>query len=293
VQWWRIARDQGGVVDARQLREAGLTDRRQRGMVTRGELVVVLPGVFRSPSTPLTVRGRQFAAMLWSDGVVSFGTASAMWDQGVPDDAETVDVSVLDRVSRNGHPDFVRVHRVLLSPEDVVEVDGLRITSRSRTTLDMVGVLPWSAARSLFERGFQQGWFTLADLDRRLEREKGRTGNVKLRAFREEVTPGAQFEFERRFHKLLRRHGIIGWEPQFVIRTATDGLVTVDIAFPEHKLIIELDGWSTHGGHERFGRDRKRDRRTLITGWRTVRYVWGDLDDPASVIAEIVCLLAA
>ncbi|MHA3702284.1 DUF559 domain-containing protein [Jatrophihabitans sp. YIM 134969] len=293
MHWWATAERQGGVIGVEQLRAVGVTDAQHRGMVGRGELVLVLPGVFRAPSTPLTPRGRRFAAVMWSHGVVSYRTAGRIWDVGVDDDPDAVDIAVTDRRSRNGHPDFVRVHRVILGPDDVTEVDGLPVTTRSRTTLDLVGSLPRGSARALFERGFQKQWFTLADLDRRLEREKGRAGNTRLRELREEITPGAQSEFERRFHRLLRRHGITGWEPQYEIRTTTGGTVTVDLAFPGRRLIVELDGWATHGKQERFGPDRKRDRRTLVTGWDTVRYVWADLDDPEAIIAEIRCLLAA
>lgn len=293
MQWWQTARAQGGVVSLEQLRASGLSDDRRDGAVRRGELVVVLPGVYRSASTPLTPAGRRHAAAMWSGGAISHETAAALWDPDVPTSPLLVDVSVMDRVSRNGHPAFVRVHRVVLGPEDVVDVDGLPVTTRSRTVLDCVGTRPRASARALFERGFQRGWFTLTDLDRRLEREKGRAGNVILRQLREEIAPGAQAEFERRFHRLLRAHGLTGWIPQYPVVTPTGGLVHADIAFPGARLIIELDGWSTHGTRDRFRADRKRDRRTLLGGWRTVRYVWADLDRPEDVIAEIVCLLAA
>ncbi len=293
MRWWETARSQGGVISLRQLREDGVTHARCDGMVERGEIVAVLPGVFRAASTPLTVAGRRYAAVLWSGGVISHETAGATWDVGVEDSPTCVHVSVQDRVSRNGHPSFVRVHRVILRARDIQVVDGLPITTRSRTTLDLVGSLHRRQARDLFERAVARTWFTLADLDARLEQEKGRSGNRRLREFREEIVPGAQSEFERRVHRLLRAHGIAGWEPQYAIRTATGGLVTVDLAFPAQRLILELDGWSTHGGQDRFGRDRKRDRRTLVTGWNTARFVWADLDDPAAMVAEIRELLTA
>ena len=292
MDWWQTARRQGGVISIGQLRESGVSDTQIDSMVRRSALVAVLHGIYRWASTPLTVRGRRYAAALWSRGAISFTTAGDMWGLGVASRSTEVDVAVADRVSRNGHPEFVRVHRVILGARDIEEVDGLPITTKSRTTLDLVGSLPRRQARDLFERGFREGWFSSRDLDRRLTEERGRSGNRILREFRDEISPDAQAEFERRVHRLLRSHHIVGWVPQYAI-TTSGGRVHADIAFPDRKLILELDGWSTHGTRDRFTKDRRRDRHTLVAGWRTARFTWADLDDPAAFIAEIVRLLAS
>lgn len=274
------------------MRETGMTDRTRRGMVQRSELVTVLPSVYRAAPTPLSRRGAMFAAVLWSGGAISHLSAAEVEQLGLGE-CSTIHVSVVDRVSRNGHPEFVRVHRVLLAEDDVEIRNGLRVTSRPRTVLDLVGCLPRREARALLGRAIHKHWLTFADVEKRLDQEKGRSGNVQLRLLAEEFTPGAQEEFERRFHQLLTRAGIEGWSPQYPITTVTGMTVHADVAFPAVRLLLELDGYAWHGGRERFGADRRRDRRTLMTGWRTARFTWDDLDHPAQTIAEILCLLAA
>ena len=45
----------------------------------------------------------------------------------------------------------------------------------------------------------------------------------------------------------------------------------VDVLFPDHKLIVELDGWGFHNDRHAFETDRERDAENLRLGYRTVR----------------------
>ena len=45
----------------------------------------------------------------------------------------------------------------------------------------------------------------------------------------------------------------------------------VDAYFPEHNLIVELDGWDYHKDHEAFESDRERDAENLRHGLKTLR----------------------
>ena len=45
----------------------------------------------------------------------------------------------------------------------------------------------------------------------------------------------------------------------------------VDFLWREHGVIAELDSYVTHGSPLAFERDRERDRRLAIAGWRVVR----------------------
>jgi very-short-patch-repair endonuclease len=48
------------------------------------------------------------------------------------------------------------------------------------------------------------------------------------------------------------------------------GIYYYDIAFPEFKVDIELDG-NTHNSEKRLKRDRERDEWTISRGWRVLR----------------------
>ena len=51
-----------------------------------------------------------------------------------------------------------------------------------------------------------------------------------------------------------------------------------DIAFPAHRLVVEVDGWKHHGKYLKdFRRDRTRQNLLTIAGWRILRFAAGDI----------------
>ena len=70
--------------------------------------------------------------------------------------------------------------------------------------------------------------------------------------------------------------------------------VQIDVAFPDIRLAIEVDGFAYHSGDERFQRDRSRQNLLIAAGWRVLRFTWADIEDrPEYVISSIHSLLAA
>jgi very-short-patch-repair endonuclease len=66
----------------------------------------------------------------------------------------------------------------------------------------------------------------------------------------------------------------------------------VDCAWPEARLIVELDGRTTHDTADAFEADRARDRRLEAAGWRVIRITWRQLrDTTAEVEADLRRLL--
>ncbi len=65
-------------------------------------------------------------------------------------------------------------------------------------------------------------------------------------------------------------------------------IAEVDLAWPEVRLCVELDGWAQHGTRAAFARDRARDRALVRLGWTVLRYTWQDVaSDRESVTAEL------
>jgi very-short-patch-repair endonuclease len=68
--------------------------------------------------------------------------------------------------------------------------------------------------------------------------------------------------------------------------------ITPDFRWTEQRLIVELDGFETHGTRQAFERDRARDRRLMTEGWRVARITQRQLDDgPTQLAAELRALL--
>ena len=94
-------------------------------------------------------------------------------------------------------------------------------------------------------------------------------------------------KLERRFLALCRRHRVPAPRTQQVI-----GPYTVDFLWPKAGLIVETDGWATHGTRSKFETDRNRDAWLATQGYRVIRFTWRQLrDDPATVVATLKALL--
>jgi very-short-patch-repair endonuclease len=61
------------------------------------------------------------------------------------------------------------------------------------------------------------------------------------------------------------------------------GAITLeaDAVWRDAKVIVELDGWQSHGTRSQFALDRARDRAAVEAGWIVLRYTWADLDATA------------
>jgi very-short-patch-repair endonuclease len=233
-----------------------------------------------------------WATALWSGGVISHQSAAELWKLPVPP-SQVVHVTVADRRFRKPVPD-VRLHRVPLGRLHHVPHEGLPATSRDKTIIELLRTLPYGAARDLLDRGLQQKWLTEFDLSEAVRKERCRTGNVQIRILLSEIEPGAQAESERLLHRILHRAGLSGWVPQHEIALPT-GRAHADVAFPEQRIVIEVDGRRTHDtDSDQFESDRTRQNQLMALGWRVLRFTWARLtQDPQGVLAEIVQLLAS
>ena len=67
--------------------------------------------------------------------------------------------------------------------------------------------------------------------------------------------------------------------------------VFVDFPWAQSNLIVETDGHGKHGTRLAFERDRRRDRRLMMLGYRVVRFTWLDVErSPDEVIRTIAAL---
>ena len=134
-----------------------------------------------------------------------------------------------------------------------------------------------------------QGRIDLRDLWRAHLRNKGRHGSPAARILLQGAGDGARSHAERLLTQLLKSAGITGWAANYPI-----GRYKVDVAFAEHKLVIEIDGWAFHSDPIVFREDRARQNQIALLGWQVLRFTWFDLtEQPERVIAEIRRVLSA
>jgi very-short-patch-repair endonuclease len=129
----------------------------------------------------------------------------------------------------------------------------------------------------------------LAHLEQADARNRGRHGAAASRRLLRAAAGGARSEAERLTVQLLKSAGITGWQANFAV-----GGYVVDIAFPAHRVAIEIDGWAFHSDQSAFQRDRVRQNRLALQGWQVLRFTWLDITQhPERVLAEICAAVSA
>jgi hypothetical protein len=82
-----------------------------------------------------------------------------------------------------------------------------------------------------------------------------------------------------RFLNLVREAGL----PEPLVNcslTAPDHpRLEVDFCWPAHHLIVETDGWDTHGNRAAFEADRARDAALQAAGYNVLRFTWRTEDE--------------
>ena len=88
---------------------------------------------------------------------------------------------------------------------------------------------------------------------------------------------------------VCRRHRL----PQPEVNVSIDRYV-VDFLWPDKSLIVEVDGWGSHGTRSAFEEDRARDARLAVLGYEVVRFTWRQIiDGPGEVAKTIRALVRA
>jgi hypothetical protein len=290
VTWDDVAGQQGGMVTRRQLRALRRTDARIDGMVQRGLLICTrFHGVYRVAGAPVTPQTRIWTFVLATGAVASYLTAAAQWGYPVPDDG-LIHVTRHERARYFTVPGL-RIHRTELAPPVITTRNGLPITTRTETLLDCLGWLALGPARTLLDRALQENWLSHTAIPSRLEQQPGRWGNRQLKRLHDDLIVGAEAESERRVLRILRSAGINGWVANFRIRL--DGKsFRLDIAFPQWKIAIEVEGWTWHRTRDRRDRDVTKLNALTRNGWALVVLTYAHTDDPEYVLAQIMTLLA-
>jgi very-short-patch-repair endonuclease len=176
-----------------------------------------------------------------------------------------------------------------LDPVDVRDLDGLRVTSPARTVLDLAAI-GHRSLEAVFAEMLAQRVLRERELEAALTRVGKRPGVVLVRSLLGANRRGfTRSEAERRLRKLCRagrlpepmgNMRIAGWE--------------VDVVWPEHRLVIEVDGYTFHGHRVAFERDRRKDQALMTAGYRVVRVTWRQLvDEPLAVLVVIATALSA
>jgi very-short-patch-repair endonuclease len=228
-------------------------------------------------------RGSWLAAVLACEegAVLSHASAAALW--GIAGARGAVDVTAAHgnqgRIRRRG----IKLHRGKLDPAEITIHDRVPVTSVARTLFDYAEIVDFQRLAYAWEEADRLKRLRLGEIEEVCGRGYGRRALKPTRRLLAEAraVTRTRSPLEDRF-QLFARHFDL---PPHSTNVEVLGK-EVDVLWPAAKLIVELDSWEFHSHRAAFQRDRARDTRLLVAGYRTARVTHDRLDKEATTLAD-------
>jgi hypothetical protein len=270
-----------------------VTEKWLRHAIAERRLLPLYPAVYRFAAAPVTREQRLLAPCLaaGSDSAISHRTAAHEWGIAeFPDVLEIVTPRAQWPRLKN-----VRVHRSTdLRDHHVTIRHGIPITKPLRTLVDLGQSAPWAVADAL-EMGLANRLFGIKAADAALDEFscRGRTGVgvlrrvLDMRALERGIPDGL---LEPRMARLMKRHDL----PPAVFQHWVTPKIRVDFAYPDRKIVIEVDGFSSRATPKAMDADLERQNELVMRGWNVVRFSWKQVvRQPDKVAQSILVTLTA
>lgn len=257
----RLAARQDDLFSLAQIVELGGTKDQAKRRVKADRWRRIHPGVYTLTHGRLTWRQRLRAALLAAgpDAAASHESAARLHNVRRSD---RIHITAPARRRLKG----VTCHTSRNAPATTV-VEGLRTTTIERTLLDLATTLDrHQLQKAIHEADFHR----LLHLPRlNAITTKPHRGARPLREALADYQPDATDTDEGAAEELLRLIARTGL-PRPRIKAMVAGW-EADFYWPEHRLVVEVDGRQAHLNHHAFERDRRRDTDMTAAGVRVVR----------------------
>jgi very-short-patch-repair endonuclease len=249
-------------------------DRKTVGAWTaNGTLVRLQPGVYAASATARDWRVRLEAAVRTRGGVVSHGSALALWGLLEPDDG-SVHLTVAHTRSGRGSPGVV-LHRSQHVDDAVRRVEGLPVTCVERAIVDTwgrPGRLSRAAVRAAAITAVRRRLCGPRELVYELARRPQLPARTALAELIGLLADGCQSELEIwGCLQVLRRPGMPPFRQQYPVAVLGERFF-LDAAYDEVLLAVEMDGAAWHGSRQQREGDIRRDTLLATIGWQTLRF---------------------
>jgi very-short-patch-repair endonuclease len=163
----------------------------------------------------------------------------------------------------------VRFERRSVPPELVSLCGGMQITQPCLTAVDLADT---PKGGEVIDAALRTRTASLDQMWEALRLTPNRPGNLSRAQLLRESRNEPWSEAEREAHKLLRRARITGW-----VSNAPLAGYFVDILFARERVVLEIDGWETHGTRAAFEADRKRRNELELAGYLVLNFTWWQL----------------
>jgi very-short-patch-repair endonuclease len=272
---YALMRRQFGLITRAQAVACGLTPRQIERLLSSGRWRPVRPEIYALAGTPPTWEQAVLAAVYagGADVLASHATAGRLRHVKHVADAG---LEVVAPLGRHKRLEGVIGHRSgALYDADKTVYRGIPVTTVARTLVDISGRLTDRRFGQAVDDAIRRDILRLEDL----RQTAGRLGTAPGRSMRRVHRvlalriPGydpLDSDFETRVLRVLTSAGLPVPRQQYPV-TLDGQLVHLDLAYPQARLAIELDGWEWHATRSAFDDDRWRDAALVKMRWLALR----------------------
>jgi len=277
-----IAQANGGLVTRPQALAAGVRDDHLAYLVKRGSIARIARGVY---AIGASVPDARVIATSWQ-AAISFESAAAWRGVDLPRPVDRLHVTVPRARGRYAEKvPRIRLHRADVAPWDIGVVRGARVTTPLRTAMDICRHAATEDAVAIVDAFLRAGAFTVEELLHAARCTKG-PGRLRIQVAASLADPQSGSILESLARVLLWRDGLPAPRTQLSLKGGRGWIGFVDFAWPDHRVVLECDGYEFHAAREPFQRDRRRWSAISAAGWQLVVVTWFDVTrDPAYVVS--------
>lgn len=292
----------------------GRTDRDLRRAVGNGELVRIRRGIYSDEAADTPMKRHRLlieaTAPRLGDVVLSHESAAVLHGLHLPHEpGELVHVTRARRTPGGGQRNHVvHTHVGRVAPDDVVELEGFRVTTPARTVVDLARGMGFDDAVVLLDAALQspdlrgeESPLLRAELEGVIER-CGRVPGIKMARDVLALADGRSGSpLESRSRIIMWRHGLPKPVLQHVVVDDHGHVIArLDFAWVEEKVYGECDGAVKYDELLAPGQtarhvlmaEKHRDNALADLGWRQVRWMDPDLARPKVLCGRIQQALA-
>src|SRR5258707_7762136 len=249
--------------------------------VQTGELVRIHRAVFKLGAGQPSLDQLEIAALLAAGDRSALSHTSAARRLGLDVPRESLVQITIPIPRRIVNLNGVRLWRSRdFTEADITRRGPFRLTHLARTMIDLASVLDDAWLRAAMDSALRQRKTNLAWISKALRKDgQGRRGVDRLRTLVADYERGDEIPDSVLESFAMELAAAIRHKPRLhcPILQGAHLIAEVDLAWPEVRLWVELDGWMHHGSRAAFARDRARDRTLFGLGWMVLRYTWQDV----------------
>ncbi len=251
------------------------------------------PGVYRVAGCPPSWEQGLHALVLATGPVAAASHRSAAALLGIPGFSRDGRVEVVTTRTLRERNAGALVHSSRLLPsEHLIVIEGIPCTGAARTLVDLAGVIPPQRTERALDNSLARKLVTLQAVREAtlLLARRGRRGIGLMRTLLCERADGyiaPESGLEARTIELIRSAGLPEPVRQLDVGGEDGWVGRVDLAYPERRLVIEIDSVLHHSTLVDRRADEVRDRRLHAAGWTVERVTEDELRNPTALAQRL------